>query len=86
MRHDSEEFFLDVFPFDVFARLQPVAIERDFHVHVTLEESRLTDIIIDDEKNYLDALLHRAEQMRERARQVQQDWETQSEAPPPPTP
>ncbi|MFT7618553.1 MAG: hypothetical protein ACI97A_002197 [Planctomycetota bacterium] len=72
IHHDSEEFFLDTFPFDIVSRLQPVSINRDFIVQVTLEESILIDIVQDDESNYVTALMNRAEQLRQRAK-IQQE-------------
>ncbi len=71
IHHDSEEFFLDTFPFDVLTLIQPIAIERNYLLQVTLEESTLLDLVLDDPKNYVAALLDRADQMRRRAKLLQ---------------
>ncbi|HGY92301.1 MAG TPA: PEGA domain-containing protein [Planctomycetes bacterium] len=75
--HDSEQFFLDTFPFDVLADLAPFPIEDRSTIHVDLVPTPKQDEPPSDAR--IEALLERAAVLRERARIAQEQG-------PPPAP
>lgn len=72
---DSSSFFYDQFPFDVLARLLPFRSDETITLSIELEPSRLAEAVMDDEDNYVRALMERAEEMRQRARRLQNEGE-----------
>lgn len=66
--YDTGEFFYDTFPFDVLVELTPVPQEDEHSIHVVLERDTTVATVEGDPKGYVDALLERAAEMRERGR------------------
>jgi hypothetical protein len=67
-----ETFHYEVFPFDFIAEIQPFTLHDDHTLYFELEASTLVDTVEADPENYIAALMKRADQLRERARDLQE--------------